>query len=704
MNGRTTDPRDVRPGTAAPAQMTETETAAELATLAAVIAFHDERYHGADDPVISDADYDALVARNRALEASFPGLVRPDSPSLRVGTPVAAGFGKVRHARPMLSLNNGFTDEDIVDFAARIRRFLSLAEDAELIFVAEPKIDGLSLSLRYEGGKLVQAATRGDGAEGEDVTANIRMVDAVPQQLAGSSGAVIPHILEVRGELYMDKADFLALNASQQDKGGKIFANPRNAAAGSLRQKDPAVTGSRRLRFFAYSLGEASAPLATTHMDSLEALRAMGFSINPLSRRCTDVGSLLETYAGIGGARADLGYDIDGVVYKVDRHDYQERLGQVARAPRWALAHKFPAEQAQTTLNAIDIQVGRTGALTPVARLAPVTVGGVVVSNATLHNEDEIRRKDIRIGDRVVIQRAGDVIPQVVRVIIEKRPPDSAEFAFPDTCPECGAPAIRPEGEAVRRCTNSLECPAQRLEWLKHFVSRDAFDIEGLGARQIDQFVSLGWVKRPADIFRLAARHSDLAALDGYGEVSVRNLLAAIEARREIGFERFIFSLGIRQVGQATARLLALHFDRPDTMLAALSPDADLEATTAELTAIDQVGESMAADLIAFFANESNSAAVTDLLGQLTVIPPARPAEDSPVSGRTIVFTGTLAGMSRAEAKARAEQLGAKVSGSVSAKTSYLVAGADAGSKARKAAELGVTVLSEEEWLALIGG
>jgi len=704
MNGRTTDPRDVRPGTADPAQMTETETAAELATLAAAIAFHDERYHGADDPVISDADYDALVARNRALETAFPGLVRADSPSLRVGTPVAAGFGKVRHARPMLSLNNGFTDEDIVDFAARIRRFLSLAEDDELIFAAEPKIDGLSLSLRYEGGKLVQAATRGDGAEGEDVTANIRMVDAVPQQLAGSLGTVIPDILEVRGELYMDKADFLALNASQQDKGGKIFANPRNAAAGSLRQKDPAVTGSRRLRFFAYSLGEASAPLATTHMDSLEALRAMGFSINPLSRRCTDVGSLLETYAGIGGARADLGYDIDGVVYKVDRHDYQERLGQVARAPRWALAHKFPAEQAETTLNAIDIQVGRTGALTPVARLAPVTVGGVVVSNATLHNEDEIRRKDIRIGDHVVIQRAGDVIPQVVRVIIEKRPPDSAEFAFPDTCPECGAPAIRPEGEAVRRCTNSLECPAQRLEWLKHFVSRDAFDIEGLGARQIDQFVSLGWVKRPADIFRLAARHSDLAALDGYGEVSVRNLLAAIEARREIGFERFIFSLGIRQVGQATARLLALHFDRPDTMLAALSPDADLEATTAELTAIDQVGESMAADLIAFFANDSNSAAVTDLLGQLTVIPPARPAEDSPVSGRTIVFTGTLAGMSRAEAKARAEQLGAKVSGSVSAKTSYLVAGADAGSKARKAAELGVTVLSEEEWLALIGG
>ena len=513
-----------------------------------------------------------------------------------------------------------------------------------------------------------------------------------------------PSILEVRGELYMDRADFLALNESQKTAGGKIFANPRNAAAGSLRQKDPAVTAARRLRFFAYSLGEASAPLAATHMDSLAALGAMGFSINPLSRRCADVDALLASYAGIGAARSDLGYDIDGVVYKVDRHDYQERLGQVARAPRWALAHKFPAEQAETTLNDIDIQVGRTGALTPVARLAPVTVGGVVVSNATLHNEDEIRRKDIRIGDRVVIQRAGDVIPQVVRVITEQRPAGSTEFTFPETCPECDAPAIRPEGEAVRRCTNSLDCPAQRLEWLKHFVSRDAFDIEGLGARQIDQFVALGWVERPADIFRLAEKRDALATLDGYGDISIRNLLAAIETRRQIGFERFIFALGIRQVGQATARLLALHYDTAEAMLAALGPNADAEATTSELTAIDQVGDSMAADLIGFFANDSNFAAVKDLLAHLSVIPPERPEEDSPVSGKTIVFTGTLAGMSRAEAKARAEQLGAKVSGSVSAKTNFLVAGADAGSKARKAAELGVTVLTEEDWLAMIGG
>ena len=690
----------LRPGTTPPAEMDRDAVAAELAVLAAAIAWHDARYHGADDPAISDADYDALVARNRDLEAAFPDLVRPDSPSRRVGAPAAAGFGKVRHARPMLSLNNGFSDDDIADFVTRVRRFLSLGDDAPLGFTAEPKIDGLSLSLRYEGGHLVQAATRGDGAEGEDVTANVRMVEAVPARLAG----IPPDILEVRGELYMDRVDFLALNRHQQDAGGKIFANPRNAAAGSLRQKDPAVTASRRLRFFAYSLGEVSAPLATTHMLSLAALSEMGFSINALSRLCDDVAGLLAVYAEIGAARADLGYDIDGVVYKVDRHDYQARLGQVARAPRWALAHKFPAEQAETVLNGIDIQVGRTGALTPVARLEPVTVGGVVVSNATLHNEDEIRRKDIRVGDRVVIQRAGDVIPQVVRVIADARPADSTAFVFPDTCPECGAPASRPEGEAVRRCTNSLECPAQRLEWLKHFVSRDAFDIEGLGARQIDQFVELGWVSRPADIFRLVERRGDLAALDGYGDVSIGNLLAAIETRREIGFERFIFALGIRQVGQATARILALHFMAPQAMLAALSPQADLAATTAELVAIDQIGEAMVADLIGFFASDTNRAAVTDLLAQLSVVPPERPAEDSAVSGKTIVFTGTLAGMSRAEAKARAESLGAKVSGSVSAKTNYLVAGADAGSKARKAAELGVTVLSEDEWLAMTGG
>ncbi len=692
------NPGTIRPATTPPERMDQAAAAAELAGLATAIAFHDMRYHGKDNPVISDADYDALVTRNRAIEAAFPMLVRDDSPSLRVGAPAASSFGKVRHARPMLSLNNGFTEEDIEDFATRIRRFLSLGEDDELAFIAEPKIDGLSLSLRYEGGKLVRAATRGDGAEGEDVTANIRMVDAVPQSLAGSP----PQVLEVRGEIYMDRADFLVLNASQEAAGAKIFANPRNAAAGSLRQKDPTITASRRLRFFAYSLGEASAPLANTHMLSLAALGDMGFSTNPLSDRRLDVAGLLEKYTAIGSARPDLSYDIDGVVYKVDRHDYQDRLGQVARAPRWALAHKFPAEQAETVLNAIEIQLGRTGALTPVARLQPVTVGGVVVSNATLHNEDEIRRKDIRVGDRVVIQRAGDVIPQVVSVIAAARPAGSAEFVFPENCPECGAPAVRPEAEAVRRCTNSLECPAQRLEWLKHFVSRNAFDIEGLGARQIAQFVGLGWIERPADIFRLGERRHALAELDGYGAVSISNLLTAIEARREIAFERMIFALGIRQVGQATARLLALHFANPAAMMTALGPDADIEATTAELIAVDQVGDSMAADLVSFFANATNRAAVEDLLTQLNVITPERPSDDSPVSGKTIVFTGTLSRMSRAEAKARAEGLGAKVSGSVSAKTDYLVAGAEAGSKARKAAELGVTVLLEEEWLNLI--
>ena len=671
----------------------------ELAKLAKAIAFHDARYHGDDDPIISDAEYDRLVARNRAIEEAFPGLVREDSPTGRVGTPVGAGFGKVTHRRPMLSLSNGFSDQDIADFVTRVRKFLSLDEAAELAMTAEPKIDGLSLSIRYEDGDLVQAATRGDGQEGEDVTANVRQVAAIPQRLTGTP----PNILEVRGELYMDRSDFLALNAAQEASGGKVFANPRNAAAGSLRQKDANITKSRNLKFFAYSLGETSTEIGATHMDMLSALASFGFSVNDLSQRCLSVDALLAIYEKIGEIRATLGYDIDGVVYKVDRHDYQTRLGQVARAPRWALAHKFPAEQAQTIIRAIDIQVGRTGALTPVARLEPVTVGGVVVSNATLHNEDEINRKDIRVGDMVVIQRAGDVIPQIVRTIVENRPDQSEVYRFPDQCPVCGAPAIRPEGEAVRRCTNGVSCDAQRLEWLKHFVSRDAFDIEGLGARQIEQFVELGWVRLPADIFRLHEKRAEIGTLDGYGEISIRNLMTSIEARRTIGLERFIYALGIRQVGQATARILALHYDRLEAMLTALAPDADLEAAAAELVEIDQIGALMAADIIAFFSNEANRDMVIDLASELSISPPDRPADDSPISGKTIVFTGTLSGMSRAEAKARAEALGAKVAGSVSAKTNFLVAGADAGSKARKAADLGVTVLSEDEWLAMIG-
>ena len=684
-----------------PTQMSADEAARELLRLAERIAHHDRLYHGEDAPEISDAEYDMLIARNNALETAFPELIRPDSPSQRVGSMVSGNFGKVRHAQPMLSLSNGFSADDIGDFVTRIRKFLSLTETDDLAFTAEPKIDGLSLSLRYESGHLVQAATRGDGSEGEDVTANILTVSAIPKILHGTP----PEILEVRGEIYMDRKDFMALNTDQEGKGGKVFANPRNAAAGSLRQKDTSITGSRNLAFFAYSMGEVSAPVAATHNEFLTALRDFGFLVNDLSQHCHALDEMLATYDFIGSQRAALGYDIDGVVYKVDRHDYQERLGQVARAPRWALAHKFPAEQAETIINKIDIQVGRTGALTPVARLSPVTVGGVVVSNATLHNEDEIERKDIRIGDHVIIQRAGDVIPQVVRVLVEKRPHDARKFIFPDSCPICGSDAIRPEGEAVRRCSGGLACPAQLVEQLKHFVSRDAFDIEGLGARQIEQFLELDWVKTPADIFRLENRRDDLATLDGYGEKSLDNLFTSINARRKIGLERFIYALGIRQVGQATSRLLALHYGDLEMMMSALDPEKsanERETATAELVDIDQIGDAMAADISRFFGDPVHRHIVSDLASELSILPPERPSEDSTVSGKTVVFTGTLAGMSRAEAKAKAEALGAKVSGSVSAKTDYLVAGADAGSKARKAAELGVNVLSEDEWRALI--
>lgn len=686
-----------------PENLSDAEAAAELASLAAEIARHDALYHGDDNPEVTDAEYDRLVARNRLLEAAFPALIRADSPSFRVGSPPSSAastghFGKARHARPMLSLNNGFSPDDITDFVTRVRKFLSLADDALAEFVAEPKIDGLSVSLRYEAGRLVQAATRGDGAVGEDVTANIERVDAIPKTLLGT----VPDILEVRGELYMNRDDFLALNAQQQDQGGRVFANPRNAAAGSLRQKDATVTGDRNLQFFAYSMGETSAEIAATHWEFLTALRGFGFVVNDLSSKSPDVDGLLQSYDAIGRARASLPYDIDGVVYKIDRHDYQARLGQVARAPRWALAHKFPAEQAETTISAIDIQVGRTGALTPVARLQPISVGGVIVSNATLHNEDEIRRKDIRIGDKVVIQRAGDVIPQIVRVIAESRSGNETAFVFPDRCPICGNDATRPDGEAVRRCSGGLKCAAQLFEGLKHFVSRDAFDIEGLGARQIEQFIELGWVKAPADIFRLDNKADALAALDGYGELSIKKLMQAIAARREIGLERFIYALGIRQVGQATARLLALYYGSAEAMLTALNPDADLDAAHQALVEIDQIGSAVADDITSFFANRDLYQLIVDLAALLNILPPQRPAENSPISGKTMVFTGTLARMSRAEAKAKAESLGARVAGTVSAKTDFLVAGADAGSKARKAAEIGVTVLDEDGYLALI--
>ncbi|MBL6595417.1 MAG: NAD-dependent DNA ligase LigA [Candidatus Puniceispirillum sp.] len=691
---------EFRLGSDDPASMDQATAASELAALATEIARHDQLYHGHDAPEISDADYDRLIARNRTLEAAFPLLVRADSPSQRVGAalPAQGLFGKVRHVRPMLSLSNGFSDEDIEGFVTRVRKFLSLADTDKAQFVAEPKIDGLSLSLRYEHGRLIQAATRGDGTEGEDVTANVMQIARLPKQLAGSP----PAVLEVRGEMYMNRQDFLALNAAQNDAGKKVFANPRNAAAGSLRQKDATITGQRKLQFFAYSMGETSASIADSHWEFLQALREFGFSVNNLSRRCDDVDALIATYRAIGSQRVDLPYDIDGVVYKIDRHDYQERLGQVARAPRWAMAHKFPAEQAETVILAIDIQVGRTGALTPVARLVPILVGGVIVSNATLHNEDEIARKDIKIGDRVVIQRAGDVIPQIVHVIEKVRSGAEQTFEFPVHCPVCNAPAIRPDGEAVRRCTGGLNCPAQLFEGLKHFVARNAFDIEGLGARQIEQFIELGWVKAPADIFRLDNKADALAALDGYGELSIKKLMQAIAARREIGLERFIYALGIRQVGQATARLLALYYGSAEAMLTALNPDADLDAAHQALVEIDQIGSAVADDITSFFANRDLYQLIVDLAALLTILPPQRPAENSPISGKTMVFTGTLARMSRAEAKAKAESLGARVAGTVSAKTDFLVAGADAGSKARKAAEIGVTVLDEDGYLALI--
>ena len=686
-----------------PADMTEAEAATELAELAAEIAKHDALYHGEDNPQLNDADYDRLVSRNCQLEAAYPLLIRSDSPTMRVGTPLsstnkASHFGKIKHARPMLSLNNGFNDDHIIDFVTRVRKFLSLSDETDAEFVAEPKIDGLSLSLRYKRGHLVQAATRGDGTEGEDVTANVKRVDAIPKTLTGKP----PDIVEVRGELYMNRNDFLVLNSQQQDQSGRLFANPRNAAAGSLRQKNADITAERNLQFFAYSLGETSAEIAPTHWELLTALRSFGFAVNDLSTKSQTVDGLLETYNKVGGARPELPYDIDGVVYKIDRHDFQARLGQVARAPRWALAHKFPAEQAETTISAIDIQVGRTGALTPVARLHPISVGGVIISNASLHNEDEIKRKDIRVGDRAVIQRAGDVIPQIVRVIPESRTGTERKFLFPDHCPICGGEATRIEGEAVRRCRGGLKCKAQLFEGLKHFVSRDAFDIEGLGARQIEQFIDLGWITSPADIFALASYKDAMAELDGYGAVSIAKLLTAIDSRRQIGMARFIYSLGIRQVGQATARLLALHYGQMDQMMTALNPQADLSAAHAALVEIDQIGAAMADDIISFFGNADLYQIVQNLLDVVIALPPERPVNNSPISGKIVVFTGTLENMSRAEAKARAESLGAKVSGSVSAKTDFLVAGADAGSKAKKAATLGIDVLDEAAWLILI--
>lgn len=772
------------------------EAEAELARLAREIARHDQLYHGQDAPEISDAAYDALQARNSALEARFPDLVRVDSPSRRVGAAPTEGFGKIRHAVPMLSLGNAFEDSDITDFVERVRRFLTLPASVPLEFTAEPKIDGLSISLRYVDGAFTAAATRGDGSEGENVTANVVALASIPKRLKGPD---VPRVIDVRGEIYLSHADFQTLNAQQEAEGGKIFANPRNAAAGSLRQLDPSVTARRPLKFFAYTWGEASSLPAGTQSGVIAAYGRWGLPTNPRMRTCEDAAALLAYYRETGENRSKLGYDIDGVVYKVDRLDLQERLGFVSRAPRWAIAHKFPAEQARTTLLAIEIQVGRTGALTPVAKLEPVTVGGVVVSNASLHNEDEIQRKDVRVGDTVIVQRAGDVIPQVVGIVPEKRPKHATAFVFPDICPACGSHAVREsdpstgEADVVRRCTGGLACPAQAKERLKHFVSRNALDIEGLGDERIELFFDDGLIREPADIFTLeerdAASAERLADRKGFGQRSVDNLFKAIAARRQIPLDRLIFGLGIRHVGETTARDLARAFGTWDSFRTAVAraietrpgrqwrrflaiPGVGAKTAEAAVRAIaahperlkkigDLFGDPLAARLVAakmapakaaaalaeafkddtealiaaaqsavnqlagdgylelaslngvgevatdaladFFSEPHNVAAVERLVERLeisAVTPPV--AEASTVTGKTVVFTGTLTRMGRNEAKALAERLGAKVAGSVSKKTDYVVAGSDAGSKLSKAQELGVAVLSEDEWLTLI--
>ena len=682
-----------------PAELSRDEAAAELQRLAQAIAYHDERYHGRDAPELTDAEYDALRRRNDAIEARFPDLVRDDSPSRRIGAAPSAGFAKVTHAAPMLSLGNAFDAADVVDFYARVRRFLGLDADEPVEVVAEPKIDGLSISLRYEDGGFVLGATRGDGTVGENVTRNLKTIGDVPDRLAGDA----PSVLEVRGEVYMRGEDFLALNRGREEAGEPPFANPRNAAAGSLRQLDPSITAGRPLRLFAYGLGEFGGDVGDTHWDYLRNLRAWGFRVNPAAELCRGPEEAIDLYDRISAGRADLDHDIDGVVYKVNRFDWQRRLGNVSRAPRWAIAHKFPAERAETVLETISIQVGRTGALTPVANLRPVTVGGVVVSRATLHNEDEIARKEVREGDTVVIQRAGDVIPQIVEVVEGRRPDSARPFVFPDSCPECGSLALREEGEAVRRCTGGLICPAQAVERLKHFVSRDAFDIEGLGGKHIEAFWDEKLIARPGEIFRLADHRAALVEREGWAERSVSNLLAAIEERRTIPFERLIYALGIRQVGQATARLIARQYrtlpDWRDAMAEAL--DREGEAYR-ELTDIDGIGPSVAADILDFFREPHNLDVVEDLEEQLEISAPEAVAAESAVSGKTVVFTGTLETMTRAEAKATAESLGARVAGSVSRKTDYVVVGADAGSKAKKAEELGVSILTERDWRDLI--
>jgi DNA ligase (NAD+) len=689
-------------------KLTEKQAKAEHTRLGEEIAGHDRRYYQDDAPTVSDAGYDELRRRYSAIEALFPQLRTSDSLTQRVGTAPSARFAKVRHAVPMLSLDNAFADADVVDFVGRIRRFLRLADDEEIVFSAEPKIDGLSMSLRYQDGYLVTAATRGDGREGEDVTANIKTLDDVPQRLKGNR---VPDVCEVRGEVYMTKADFLALNEKQRLAGQQVFANPRNSAAGSLRQKDPNVTASRPLRFFAYAWGEMSAMPADTQSGMAEWFASRGFEINPLTRICKSVDQLLSFYRNIEGRRSRLDYDIDGVVYKVDRLDWQERLGFVSRSPRWAIAHKFPAEQATTIIEQINIQIGRTGASTPVATVRAVTVGGVVVRNATLHNADEIERLDIREGDEVIIQRAGDVIPQILKVV-GGHPPDSKPYKFPTRCP-CplktelvrDKTATGEEG-VVFRCTGEFACPYQKIEHLKLFVSRRAFDIEGFGEKQIEYFFEQGWVKEPADIFKLPGRNGEirLHEREGYGETSVRNLFDAIEQRREISLDRFIYALGIRQVGETTAVALARGYGSwkafHDTCLRIVEGDSE---AIAEMDDLDQIGGTVIESVKAYFGESHNRGIVERLTKEVKILDAEKPRADSAIAGKTVVFTGTLEKMTRDEAKASAERLGAKVSGSVSKKTDYVVAGPGAGSKLAEAKKFGVAVLTEDEWAKLIG-
>jgi DNA ligase (NAD+) len=676
----------------------------EHTRLQAEIAEHDRRYHGEDAPTISDAEYDALRRRYTALEGAFPQLAGADSANRKVGATPSEKFAKVRHRVPMLSLGNIFADEEVDEFCARVRRFLGLSESAPLDVVAEAKIDGLSCSLRYENGELVQAATRGDGYEGEDVTANVRVVGAIPKRIKGA-----PKIFEARGEVYMRHTDFAALNARQAAAGKPVYANPRNFAAGSLRQLDPRMTAERPLQFFAYAWGEVSESFASTQFGAIEAMGRFGLPTNPLTKLCRSATEMLAQYHSIEEKRATLGYDIDGVVYKVNDLALQQRLGFVSRSPRWAVAHKFAAEQAMTIVEAISINVGRTGALTPLAKLKPVTVGGVVVSNATLHNEDEIERKDVRVGDTVVVQRAGDVIPQVLAVLLDKRPADSKPYVFPETCPICGSAALREideetgEKDVVRRCTGTLICPAQAVEGLKHFASRNAFDIEGLGEKLIELFFTEGLIRTPADIFTLKARDGQgrppLREWDGFGETSARNLFNAIDARRTVPLNRFLYALGIRHVGETNARRLARHFADWESLRTA----ARVENAAEEISAIGGIGPVVAEAIADFFAEPRNAAALDALVKEVTIEPMEAIAAGHPLAGQTIVFTGSLEKMTRDEAKAVAERLGAKVSGSISAKTNLVVAGPGAGSKLAKARELGVETVDEDEWIKRSG-